>query len=291
MTQATGGTGTIRRAVGAVAVAVAASALLGGCGLADDPAAAPGTTPTTSPKEALLASVPQGTEGAFRFTGTDASSALSGRVDPESKAFEMITMMPADKDGVTTKLSFLVIDDELWLKAKFSGRPGLPKFPDKWMKLDRSKLTDGSSAPSYDGADLGNAGPLIQAATSVEEQGPGRYTGVIDVTGGEAAKALEDGEAAALGEAGKRVPFTAVVGPDKHLASLTLKMPASGERKAYDYVVTYADRQPGDEGPGHGVRHVERRTHGSAGRGTAATRGVAAPRLLVKKGPLLYRRR
>ncbi|MFC4146361.1 hypothetical protein ACFO0M_08855 [Micromonospora mangrovi] len=243
MTQAMGGTGTIRRMVGAVTVAVAATALLGGCGPADgaDGTANAPATPATSPKDALLATVPQGTEGAFRFTGRDASSTLSGRVDPAAKAFEMVTLMPADSDGVTTKLSFLVIDDELWLKAKFTGRPGLPKFPDKWMKLDRSRLKDAASAPSYDGADLGNAGPLIQAATSVQEQAPGRYAGVIDVTEGEAAKALEDGEAAALGEAGRQVPFTAVVGPDRHLTSLTLKMPAAGKRKAYDYVVSYVD--------------------------------------------------
>ncbi|MCI4062848.1 hypothetical protein MRQ36_09805 [Micromonospora sp. R77] len=239
MTQAMGGTGTIRRMVGAVAVAVAASALLGGCGPAGDRTDGAADTPATSPKDALLATVPQGTEGAFRFTGRDASSTLSGRVDPASKAFEMVTLMPADSDGVTTKLSFLVMDDKLWLKAKFTGRPGLPRFPDKWMELDRSRLKDAAGAPSYDGADLGNAGPLIQAATSVQEQGPGRYAGVIDVTGGEAAKALEDGEAAALGEAGRQVPFTAVVGPDQHLASLTLKMPAVGKRKAYDYVVSY----------------------------------------------------
>ncbi|GAA4579446.1 hypothetical protein GCM10023176_57210 [Micromonospora coerulea] len=239
MTQATGSAGTIRRAMGTAAAVLAATTLLAGCGPKTGPAAAPGTSPTASPKEALLDAVPDGTEGAFRFSGKDASSALTGRIDPESKAFEINTAMAPDSDGITVKMSFLVVEEKLWMKAKFTGHPGLPKFPNKWMALDRSKLTGGGDVPSYDGADQGNAGPLIEAATSVEQQGPGKYVGFIDLTSGNAAQALEDGEAAALGAAGQHVPFTALVGPDEHLTSLTLKIPAAGKRKAYDYVVSY----------------------------------------------------
>ncbi|MFY1617911.1 hypothetical protein [Micromonospora sp. WMMD736] len=240
MTQATGTAGTIRRTVGTVAAVLAATTLLAGCGTQSEPTSAPQSSPSASPKDALLAAVPDGKEGAFRFSGKDASSTIDGRIDPAANAFELNMVMPPD-DGVVVKMSFLVIKDQNWVKAKFSGRPGLPKFPDKWMKLDRTKLTDAASIPTYDGVDQGNAGPLIQAATEVEEKSPGQYVGFIDVSAGEAAKALEDGEAAALGEAGKKVPFTAVVGADKHLASLTLKMPAAGKTKAYDYVVKYAD--------------------------------------------------
>ncbi|MFE9688618.1 hypothetical protein [Micromonospora sp. NPDC005806] len=240
MTQATGSVGTVRRTMGTVAAMLAATTLLGGCGPKSDPAAAPGTSPTATPKQALLDAVPDETEGAFQFTGKDASSDLRGRIDPASKAFEMNMAMPPDKDGITVKMSFLVVDQKIWMKAKFSGHPGLPKLPDKWMALDRSKLTDADGVPAYDGADQGNAGPLIEAATSVKQQGPGKYTGFIDVTAGEAAKALDDGEAAALGEAGKQVPFTALVGSDGHLSSLVLEMPAAGGHKAYRYVVAYS---------------------------------------------------
>ncbi|MGC4877279.1 hypothetical protein ACLQ26_13605 [Micromonospora sp. DT43] len=241
MTQATGTAGTIRRTVGTAAAVLAATTLLTGCGPKSEPAAAPQSSPSASPKEALLEAVPDGTEGAFRFSGKDATSTISGRIDPAAKGFELNMAMPADSDGIVVKMSFLVIEDQNWVKAKFSGRPGLPKFPDKWMQLDPKKLTDAVDIPAYDGVDQGNTGPLIQAATSVEEKSPGQYVGFIDVSETEAAKALEDGEAAALGEAAKKVPFTAVVGADKHLASLTLKMPAAGKAKAYDYVVNYAD--------------------------------------------------
>lgn len=243
MTEATASARTVRRTMGTVAV-LTATVLIGGCGPKSDPIAAPGTAPASSaatadPKRALLDAVPDETAGAFRFTGKDASSDISGRIDPASRALEMHVSTPPDEDGITVRMSFLFVQDKLWMKARFSGRPGLPRFPDKWMALDRSKLTDDEEVPSYDGADQGNAGPLIEAATSVEEQSPGKYAGFIDVTSGEAAEALEDGEAAALGEAGKHVPFTAVVGPDGHLTSLVLEIPAAGERKAYRYVVTY----------------------------------------------------
>ncbi|MFJ2083965.1 hypothetical protein ACIOBK_15640 [Micromonospora chokoriensis] len=245
MTQATGTAGTFGRTVGTIAAVLAATTLLGGCGTKDEPAAAPQNSPAASPsvnpKEALLDAVPDGSEGAFRFSGKDSTSTIDGRIDPTAKAFELNMNMPPDSDGIVVKMSFLVIEDQNWVKAKFSGRSGLPKFPDKWMKLDRAKLTDAASIPTYDGVDQGNAGPLIQAATSVEEKSPGQYVGFIDVSEAEAAKALDDGEAAALGEAAKKVPFTAVVGADKHLASLTLKIPAAGKAKAYDYVVNYAD--------------------------------------------------
>ena len=66
-------------------------------------------------------------------------------------------------------------------------------------------------------------------------------TGGAGYIGSITAKALEDGEAATLGEAGKHVPFTALVGPDHHLTSLVLEIPAAGKNKAYRYVVTYAD--------------------------------------------------
>ncbi|MFG2055660.1 hypothetical protein ACGFI9_16700 [Micromonospora sp. NPDC048930] len=243
MTQETGSTGTVRRTLGTVAAVLAATTLLAGCGPKSEQAAAPGTgsaaNPSADPKRALLAAVPDEDAGTFRFTGKDASSSLSGRIDPAAKAMELHLAMPPE-DGVTVKMSFLVIGDKVWMKARFSGQPGLPKLPDKWLALDKAKLTDADGVPSYDGADQGNAGPLLDAATSVAQQGPGTYAGFIDVTGGEAAKALDDGEAAALGEAGKHVPFTAQVGPDGHLTSLVLKMPAAGERKAYDYVVSYA---------------------------------------------------
>lgn len=177
MTQATGTAGTIRRTFGTVAAVLATASLLAGCGSKDEPAAAPQDAPSVSPKEALVDAVPDGTEGTFRFSGKDASSTLTGLIDHESKAFELNTTLPPDSDGIAVKMSFLVIGDDTWMKAKFTGRPGLPKLPDKWMKLDPAKLTDAASIPTYDGADQGNAGRSLRRPPRWRSRAPDGTSG------------------------------------------------------------------------------------------------------------------
>ncbi|MFC0007209.1 hypothetical protein [Micromonospora siamensis] len=252
MTEAPGRTRTLRRTAGTVTALLAATALLEGCGSTDEPAAAPtgGATaaptvtaspspsPTANPKETLLAAVPDEGAGPFRFSGKDGSMSMSGRVDPDALGYEISTVFPKDADGISGKMSFLMIKEDLWMKLKLTGHPGLPRFPDKWMKLDKSKLDDKESVPAYEGADPGQTTALIEAATTVKEQGPGSYTGFIDLTKGEAADALDEGEAKALGKAGRRVPFTATI-TDEHLTSLVLNIPAAGGNKAYQYVAKY----------------------------------------------------
>ncbi|MEK8109237.1 hypothetical protein NKG94_40085 [Micromonospora sp. M12] len=63
MTQATGTAGTIRRTIGTVAAVLTATTLLAGCGVTDGPATAPQSSPSASPKDALLNAVPDGGEG------------------------------------------------------------------------------------------------------------------------------------------------------------------------------------------------------------------------------------
>ncbi|MEU8393296.1 hypothetical protein [Micromonospora sp. NPDC048842] len=245
MTNGTGHTGTIRRRFSTLVGVIAATTLLAGCGPdGSGPAAGGSPSPTPTPKEALLAAVPDGTEGAFRFTGKDSSSDISGVVDPAAKGMDLTAAYKDPEHGFTTRMSFLLVKEQLWLKVKFTGTEGLtglPKLPSRWMELDRAKLTDGESAPTYDGADVGNAGPIIEAATSVEAKDAQTYTGIVDLTKGQAGKAVGEEEVAALGAAAGQVPFTAVVGPDGNLASLTLAIPAAGKAKAWKYLVKYAD--------------------------------------------------
>ncbi|MER7439548.1 hypothetical protein [Micromonospora avicenniae] len=246
MTQRTRTAGLLRRAV-VTSAALAVAALAAGCGsgTGSDGAAEPAQpSAAPTPKEALLAAVPDGTEGTIRFSGRDSSSTMSGVVDPTAKGTELTTAIKDADLGFTTTLSFRVVGDQAWMKVKFSntkGLTGFPKLPDRWLKLDRSRIADAENAPAYEGADVGNTGPLIEAATKVEEQGAGKYAGTIDLTSGEAAKVLDAEEMSALGEKAAAVPFTAEVGPDGNLASLALKVPAAGGRKAYEYLVQYRD--------------------------------------------------
>ncbi|SCL40600.1 hypothetical protein GA0074692_5881 [Micromonospora pallida] len=243
MTRNTGSAGTTRRLAGTAAALLATASLVAGCGPEIGPAAAP-SSPAPTPKEALLASVPDGTEGTFRLTGRDSTSNVSGLVDPTAKGIQLDTSMKDPELGFTMTMSFLVLDEELWMKVAFSGTKGLtglPKLPKRWMKLDPAKLDDPASVPQYDGADVGNAGPLIQAATDVREEGTGRYAGTVDLTAGEAAKVLEAEEMAGLGDAAKQIPFTAVVDADGNLTSLSLAMPKSGSGKPWTYEIGYTD--------------------------------------------------
>ncbi|MGS2613335.1 hypothetical protein ACVCAH_02170 [Micromonospora sp. LZ34] len=243
MTNGTGRAGTIRRSAGTLTAVLAAAALLAGCGPDGTDSGSP-ASPATTPKQALLAAVPDGTEGAFRFSGKDATSDLSGVVDPDAKGIDLTAAVKDPEHGFTTRMSFLVVQERVWMKVKFTGTEGLtglPKLPNRWMELDRAKLTDPESTPTYEGVDVGNAGPIIEAATSVEEKSDRTYTGVVDLSGGEAAEAVGEQEVAALGEAARQVPFTAVVGADGNLTSLTLDVPAAGTAKAWKYVVKYAD--------------------------------------------------
>ncbi|MFC7545086.1 hypothetical protein [Plantactinospora sp. GCM10030261] len=195
-------------------------------------------------KETLLDAVPDGSEGPFRFSGNDGTTDLTGSVDPAAKGIHLETSMKDQDLGFTTDMSFLVIGEQPWVKISFKdtkGVSGLPKLPAKWLRIDPSRVADKADLPTFDGVDQGNTGPLIQAATTVEDQGNGKYAGTIDLTSGEAAKVLEAEQMTALGEAAKQVPFTATVGPDKHLASLTMEVPAAGTAKAFTYSVNYAD--------------------------------------------------
>ncbi|RLP92349.1 hypothetical protein [Micromonospora sp. CV4] len=246
MTNGTGRAGTIRRTVSALVGVLTATTLLAGCGAdgSGTGADAASPSPTATPREELLAAVPDGTEGAFRFAGKDSSSDISGVVDPAAKGMDLTAAVKDPEHGFTTRMSFLVVQEQLWMKVKFTGTEGLtglPKLPSRWMELDRTKLTDAESAPTYEGVDVGNAGPIIEAATSVQEKADHTYTGVVDLTKGEASKAVGEAEVAALGEAARQVPFTAVVGPDGNLASLTVDVPAAGKAKAWTYVVKYVD--------------------------------------------------
>ncbi|MFG3713215.1 hypothetical protein [Micromonospora sp. NPDC047730] len=249
MTNGTGRAGTVRRNAGALAAVLTATTLLAGCGAIGTGSEAGGTasgqaSPTATPKQALLAAVPDGTEGAFRFTGKDATADLSGVVDPDAKGIDLTAAVKDPEHGFTTRMSFLVVQERIWMKVKFTGTEGLtglPKLPNRWMELDRARLTDPESTPTYEGADVGNAGPIIEAATRVEEKSDRTYAGIADLTGGAAAEAVGEEEVAALGDAARQVPFTAVVGADGNLASLTVDVPAAGKAKAWTYVVKYLD--------------------------------------------------
>ena len=63
----------------------------------------------------------------------------------------------------------------------------------------------------------------------------------IDLTAAPDATIVDEEVLKDLGDAAKAVPFTAVIGADGHLTTLTVKVPKAGKNKAYTYTEKYAD--------------------------------------------------
>ncbi|WP_433387919.1 hypothetical protein [Micromonospora sp. KLBMP9576] len=249
MTQRTGAAGRVGRGATVAAALLAVTAMVAGCG-GDGPdgtptQAAPSVSPPPSPKDTLLAAVPTEEDPAFRFSGSDLSGAVTGVVDPAGKALELTVTEKDEELDFTMKLTFRLIEQRSWMKVSFAGEQDLStllKLPKRWMELDPTKIKDPAGVPSYEGADPGNTGAIIQAAQTVTEAGGGKYTGTVDLTDDpNVAEALEGVDVPGLGDAAKQVPFTAAVGPDGNLASLTVNIPAAGKQKATKYVVKYSN--------------------------------------------------
>ncbi|MET8909758.1 hypothetical protein [Micromonospora sp. NPDC004551] len=245
MTQRTGTAVTFRR-VAALATAVLATTVLSaGCGAGGSAGSEPTAAPSADPKAVLLAAVPNDKDPAFRFSTLDGTDTFVGVVDPAAHAMDLGITQKNDDPEFTMAMTFRVIDEDLWMRVKLTGMPGLHdamKLPKRWMALDRTKLDDESEAPVYQNADPANTAAIIRTADTVEDEGSGTYTGVADLTANADVQSAFDGiDVTALGEAAKKVPFTAVVGPDGNLTTLTLEIPAAGKQKAMKLVTRYYD--------------------------------------------------
>ncbi|PTA43047.1 hypothetical protein [Micromonospora sp. RP3T] len=246
MTQRNGTAATVRRIVLRAAAVLATTALAAGCGAGGtSEGAGPAPAPSADPKAALLAAVPTTQDPAFRFLLQDGTDKFTGVLNPATEAMDLAMKQQNDDPKFTMDMTFRFIDKDLWMRVKLTGLPGLHemlKLPKRWMAMDRDRLTDASSIPAYQGADPGNTAAVIRTADTVVDKGDGTYTGLADLTdNADVQSTFENVDLTALGEAGKKVPFTAVVGADGNLASLTLDVPAAGKQKAMKLITRYYD--------------------------------------------------
>jgi len=235
------GTRAVRRL--ATATLVAAAVLAGACEPKTTPARPPTSPTPQSAKDALVASVPDGDEGTFRFTIKDYEASGSGVVDAASKG---VTASIGYKDpdlGFTMNVAFLVVGQKSWVKITFSntaGLAGLPKLPNKWLLLDPAKLTDPESTPlTFDGPDPANTAVLLASVVTAKKTGPGQYRGTLDLTKTTDADVADPAGITAMGEAAKAVPFTATVDTSGRLNAIQIQVPAAGKTRAYEYKMTY----------------------------------------------------
>lgn len=244
MTQRFGSAGNLRRIAALATAMLATTVLSAGCGTGDaSEGAGPAPSPSADPKAALLAAVPDEKDPAFRFSTIEGTEKFDGLVDPAARGVEL-TVSEKDPE-FTMGMTFRVIEDDIWVRVKITGMPGLQeamKLPKRWMLLDRTKLDDASEVPVYQNADPANTAAVIRTAETVEDRGNGTYGGFADLTANaDIRENFSTVDVAALGEAAKKVPFTAVVGPDGNLTSLTLDVPAAGKTKAMKLVAKYYD--------------------------------------------------
>ncbi|MFI7335373.1 hypothetical protein [Micromonospora aurantiaca (nom. illeg.)] len=246
MTQRIGSAASLRR-IAALATAVLATTVLSaGCGTGD---ASEGTgaapSPSADPKAALLAAVPDEKDPAFRFSTIEGAEKFDGVVDPAAQGLELSMSEKIKDPEFTMAMTFRVIEEDIWVRVKLTGIPGLHdimKLPKRWMLLDRTKLDDASDVPVYQNADPANTAAVIRTAETVEDRGNGTYGGFADLTAdADIRENFSTVDVDALGDAAKKVPFTAVVGPDGNLTSLTLDVPAAGKKKAMKLVAKYYD--------------------------------------------------
>ncbi|GAA1806065.1 hypothetical protein GCM10009682_29880 [Luedemannella flava] len=233
-----------RRSFTTAAVGLGLALALAACGPADDNAggAAPTTAPA-SPKDTLIAAAPASSGKSFSFTSTGAGAKGSGRVDPASKGNDLSFAYTDAELGFTMDMKFLVVDADAWVKITFEntdGLTGLPKYPKKWMHLDKSKVTDTDGEYIFDPDPLSTSS-VLKAIVSAEKAGEGDYSGTLDLTAAPDATIVDEEVLKDLGDAAKAVPFTATIGADGHLATLTVKVPKAGKNKAYTYTEKYAD--------------------------------------------------
>lgn len=243
MKTATAATGTHAARRLAIAALVTATVLVGACGPKTTPAK-PSTSPTPqSAKDALVASVPDGDEGTFRFTVKDDETFGSGVVDAASKGLTVSFGFKDPDLGFTMNLAVLVVDRKSWMKITFSntaGLTGFPKLPKKWLLLDPAKVTDPQGTPlTFDGPDPANAALLFASVVTAEQTGPGQYRGTLDLTKAADADVAEAQEITAMGEAAKAVPFTATVDTSARLDTIRVQVPAAGKARAHEHQITY----------------------------------------------------
>ena len=245
MTQRIGTAGMLRRVATGTTAVLAATTLLAGCGIDANGPESPSTSPSPDPKATLLASVPDEKDPAFRFSGTDEDGVkLAGLIDPAAKGLELTVSEKDAEADFTMNLSFRVIAERSWMKVDFDSEQDLAallKLPKNWMELDEAKIEDPEGVPDYEGADPGNTGVIIKNASGVTQQANGSYTGTVDLTADPGMKDAIKVDHVALGDKAKAIPLTATVGADGNLATLTLKIPAAGKKKAATYSVKYYD--------------------------------------------------
>jgi hypothetical protein len=225
---------TRRLAVASLALVAALSVGVAGCntqagsegspaGSSDSPAA------KANPADELAAAVRKLNEDTFTIRLKMSVMSAEGAMDPAAKKANLSMKMEAAGQSIDFKI--ILLDPNLYLK--YSGVPGMPK---EWMRIDSSKIKDGSSLDIMPEGDPMGANNLVKGIVAVERDGDLGFKGTLDLTKSPTA----DAESMKMfGEKVKAVPFTAKVDSQGRLVEMSVDTesvsPMLGEmRVSYD---------------------------------------------------------
>ncbi|GIF40890.1 hypothetical protein [Actinoplanes xinjiangensis] len=218
-----------------------AGAGLSGCG-------ATGTVQETveqvSAATTLAKGVPGSATPAFRYSVKGAQQSFTGVLDAPNKSVTSDFFEKIPDSDMTLTMRFLVIEKQAWAKISFDNAPagaGLPKFPKKWMKLDRGRLSkDSSEDLTYAGeTDPGFVSTLLTAGADLKETGSGTYAGTTDLTRATDAEIVDADTLKALGAKAKAVPLEVTLDGEGRVIKAVVRIPAAGKAKASTYEVVY----------------------------------------------------
>jgi hypothetical protein len=171
---------------------------------------------------------------------------IAGDLDADRHSYRFGLAYREPEAGFTLHSDFLVVEEQTWIKMRFTGTEGLtglPKLPKKWMLIDPAKIKNSKDVPlGYDAeTDPGEAGTVVRGIVDVRQAGAGEFAGTTDLTAEGESEIVDADHLAALGTRAKAVPFEATVDGQGRLISTVVKIPAAGKHKAARYEVTYGD--------------------------------------------------
>jgi len=147
---------------------------------------------------------------AMRMTGLKSDGAM----DPAGKKAKMT--MDISANGESMKIEMVALDTDLYMKM--AGAPGLPKT---WMRIDATKVKEGSTFDFMPDGDASGANNLVNSMVTVERDGERSFKGSMDIT---KSRNANQESLKTLGDKAKAIPFTAKVDDQGRLIEITVDM-------------------------------------------------------------------
>ncbi|GIF74577.1 hypothetical protein [Asanoa siamensis] len=220
----------IRRCVTGLGLAVVLA--MTGCGDAAAPVVgAPATTSAAAPADprAELAAAVRKLDGTtMKISQKSPGTTSTGALDAGRRLGDM--RMQVSAAGRSVEMEVRAVGSDAYVRAE--GLPGSEGR--KWLKLDGSRLA-GTPLDVFPADDPSGANRLVNALSDISKDGPGRFSGTIDLT-----KTSPNKTVAAMGDKVRALPFTATVDDEGRLSSTEIDM-TSVDASLGKTTTTYSD--------------------------------------------------